>query len=77
MSLDELKKLAREAEYGKSALRVHPATFLELCALLDKAEEALDAASYEIDPNRACHTENLVAYTLAAIKQWKEVCDGL
>ena len=70
MSLDELKKLAREAEYGKSDLRVHPATILELCALLVQAEEALDECDNEFT-KRGIGFQNLDD-ALAAIKQWKE-----
>ena len=62
MSLDELKKLAREAEYGKSDLRVHPTTILELCALLEQAAEELHII-HGVFPSKA----------LAAIKQWKEL----
>ncbi len=52
----------------------NPATILELCALLEKAEEALDgclARLYgELYPN---HPETLeVEDAITAIKQWKE-----
>ena len=63
MSLDELKKLAKEAEYGKSDFRIHPATILELCALLEKAESALKYYDF---------ANGVPQEALATIKQWKD-----
>ena len=68
----------RESNANFIAL-ANPATILELCALLEKAEEALDgclARLYgELYPN---HPETLeVEEALAAIKQWKEKADAI
>lgn len=46
----------------------NPATILELCALLEKAEEALQACDDEL-VHGASYT---ISHALAAIKQWKE-----
>ena len=66
----------------------NPATILELCALLEKAEEALrewnlaadnseeteydDMASYVIPMPIFCDANEKMEEALAAIKQWKE-----
>ena len=55
-------KWLAEVEYKKLA---NPATILELCALLEKAEEALKLHDYGTRYPQAIEA-------LAAIKQWKE-----
>ena len=45
----------------------NPATILELCALLEEAEEAL---RLEVEVN--CNNPDSLVDALAAIKQWKE-----
>ena len=47
----------------------NPATILELCALLEKAEEALHQARFCLPPVQAV----IVREYLLAIKQWKEM----
>jgi len=49
----------------------NPTTILELCALLEKAEEALKCVKVYIPPSFA-NTHNGCNEALAAIKQWKE-----
>lgn len=50
----------------------NPVTILELCALLEKAEESLEVMARTTSCNYA-----MVPEALAAIKQWKEKDDAI
>lgn len=41
MNLAELKAAAKEAEYGKSDMHIHPATILRLIAVCEAAERTI------------------------------------
>jgi hypothetical protein len=82
--LTALIEAAKEAEYGKVDFRIHPTFILELCALLEKCEKALEettalCTNYEAveEPDGYQFTEAPAVISqgneaLAAIKQWKE-----
>ena len=67
--LTALIEVAKDAEYCKNDMRVHPTIILELCALLVHADEALKKMRrITCEPRLAFHADE----ALAAIKQWKE-----
>ena len=78
--MNKLTALIEAAKGAKTAQDAYPhhdyrmhfdgATILELCALLEKAEEALDECDNEF-AKRGVGFQNLDD-ALAAIKQWKE-----
>ncbi len=55
-------------------LKLYPATILELCALLEKAEEALLSEDVQTMEGLRCA---ISIEALAAIKQWKEKADAI
>lgn len=65
LDTDNICPYANAAEYNRLA---NPATILELCALLEKAEETLDKYRGQVDR----FGEHTSVEALAAIKQWKE-----
>ena len=67
LDTDNICPYANAAEYNRLA---NPATILELCALLEKAEEALKLHDYGTRYPQAIEA-------LAAIKQWKEKADAI
>ena len=72
--LQQLIEAAKEAEYGKADFRIHPTFILELCTLLEKAEEGFHLISLASQSSMTTKKDigADARRVLTAIKQWKE-----